>query len=286
MDSSEVFVEISPYCSFRCPDCNMQERLFLDNPRNYRNLAEKIIEHAPKNSYLYFVGLGEPTMPIGQKRIIKILESRPDIRGFIQTNGSFKLDEKIINFIKNKRLEVGMSYDDHHIEGQKIPVRIQKEYIQGLAISIKEIPKDFSIKKLKKEFPNIHRIVIEPLLNKIWDNPYLSWDKVAEFCKSIDKEDNSVLIYTEISKGWEGKAINNVLKNIKENGKEVLKDWHKVPGGAYYYIEDYRVSPRILTNGKVLQNSMRSSLPWKEIEDELIPLEDYFKQEVATIKSN
>ena len=113
-----ISVEISPTCSFRCPNCNMQKRLHLDKTKDNKDIVRKIIKYVPKKSHLNFVGLGEPLIPLGQKRISEILKKRLDIKGFIQTNGSFKINKELISLIKKGRLEIGMSYDAHHIKGK------------------------------------------------------------------------------------------------------------------------------------------------------------------------
>gem|GEM_PF-5473738 len=250
----------------------MQERLHLDKSKDDPLLAEKIIKLVPKNSRLSFVGLGEPLMPIGQTRTIKILEKRPDISGFIQTNGSFKIKDELAHFIKKKRLEVGISYDTHHTAGQKVPIRIQKELVHGMAMSLSSIPINLSLKKLKEEFPNLNRILIEPLLDKTWDKPFISWEEVFNFCKKIKKEDSSIIIYMEISRHWkESKMIKKA-----EEGKEVIKNWYKMPGGFYIYLDDYTKTTRIMIDSRILEDSSRAMLPWKDLEDELIPIENFF----------
>src|SRR3989338_7405432 len=116
LEKRVISVEISPTCNLRCPECNVGKRLHV-NQRERRDdskLAEKIIEYAPKDSTLIFVGLGEPTIPYSQERIRKILSERRDLNGFVQTNGSYPLNENIRKLIENRRLEIGLSLDQQH----------------------------------------------------------------------------------------------------------------------------------------------------------------------------
>ncbi len=271
-------VEISPSCNLSCEKCIVKKRLHGEKPRDNPKIVEEIIQYVPQNSYLGFIGLGEPLMPIGQKRIEEIMTKRKDIQAHIQTNGSFKLNNKLVEFVKEGRLDIGISYDPHHQQTKNYKINIQKDCVIGITVVLSSTPKNFSVKSLKRKFPNLAKILVGPMfdINISITQPIMSWEKVYEFCAEIGDNKEGIIIFLEISKDWEDEPSKEIIRKAR-TGKRILKECYAMPEGFFIYIDEYSKVPRILTNSKVLLAGEKGVLSWKEIENELVSIEKFFK---------
>ncbi|MBI2043709.1 radical SAM protein [Candidatus Pacearchaeota archaeon] len=269
-----ISVEISPKCNLRCPECNVGKRLHVNSNerRNDPELVKKIIEHVPYNSTLLFVGLGEPTIPYSQERIGKILHSREDLKGYIQTNGSYPLKEELEGLIKQGRLEVGLSLDQQHFIGGQKKLRIQPEYVESISTIVTD---EETQSKMPQGFPNLNRILITPLLvgKKIAN----SWERLSETVVAYQGISNGVTIYTELPPPV--REDNIKLFEEAERDLEPLtpEGWRKSKEHGFYVDMEPttpRNSMRILIDGNYINIPILAEGSWQEVDKYSKPLTD------------
>jgi MoaA/NifB/PqqE/SkfB family radical SAM enzyme len=268
--NSVIEVEISPICNLRCTNCNNSKRLHVpasEKPVD-SHLDEEIIKFVPKNSILLFIGLGEPLIPKIQEKIFNILSKRKDLLGFIQTNGSFKVKEGLVKLIKEKRLSVGISYDEHHFNsGQKI--QIQKELVEAVAIAVSSETKinESYPNNLVKLFPNVNRILIEPLIDEDNTKITIGWKEIEAILELFAKK-LKVSIYTEMYLNFINFiGFKKYYKQAIVNLKKINENWFYSPKKFHVYVGDAKKSYiRILANGRVIDDFNDVVLSWKELE--------------------
>ncbi len=282
MKRKTIEIEISGFCNLNCPNCNASKRLRSKDKLVDKNLVAKIIKFFPKNSHLLFSGLGEPTIPDAQKKIIEIMKLRKDLTGYIQTNGSFRLSKEIAELIDQSRLKVGLSYDEHHLEGGLKELKIQKDLIDSISISVKN-KKFFNenfFRKIEKEFPNLKRILIDPLYSKDFDSCLTSWEDVEEILIKFSKRFKKVTCYAQLfsdCKFLEGSGYFNKAKKklipYKKNS-----EWFISPKGFLINISRLNDSNhiRILTNGRVMKDLRQLDDSWEEVNATCPLIEEYF----------
>ncbi len=273
LEKRVISTEISPTCNLKCPECNVGKRLHVNQKerRNDPELAEKIIEYAPLNSTLLFVGLGEPTIPYSQERIKKILHERQDVKGFIQTNGTYPLTEETIKLIENERLEIGLSLDQQHFVGGQKNLRIQREYVESISTIVTDEENKYT---LPEGFPKLNRILVSPLLveRKIVN----SWERLSE----------TVVAYQEMAKGKIA-IYTELPPPVKEDNKELFEEvdgkltpldsngWRKSKEHGFYVDMEPttpRNSMRILIDGRYIDIPILAAESWKEVDKYSKPL--------------
>lgn len=273
-----IGVEISPFCNLRCEHCNVSQRLHLDDRRFDVDLVTEIVNNVPNNTTLIFIGLGEPTLPNSQKQIVKILNLRNDLNGFIQINGTFKLTDEMATLIKSGRLEIGLSYDGHHLaSGQKL--RIQKELVSGLAIAV-DGTEQFDYESIKSDFTNLNRILISPLM--LEDNKLsLQWHQMDTICKTVKLNLPDVTVYTEF--GFlpnESKGHKLYYDSAKSSSISHLSYWRFNSLGNYYLdfeSIDADNQFRIMANGTITTNVRDAFKSWEEL-DHLPTIAEFFQK--------
>jgi organic radical activating enzyme len=269
-----ISVEISPTCNLRCPECNVGERLHIKSSkrRNDLELTGKIIEYIPLDSLLLFVGLGEPTIPYSQRRILNILNERPDLKGFIQTNGTYPLMKDITELIENERLEIGLSLDQQHFAGGQKNLKIQPKYVESIATIITDKETSHT---LPKDFPNLDRILISPLFvrKKIAN----SWRHLNETCVEYQEmAKNGITIYTEIPPLVREDNIGFFEEAEKDLTSISPDGWRKSrKHGFYVDMEtcENEEDMRVLIDGTYVNDSSLGIEPWKEIDKHSLLIE-------------
>ncbi|MFW6233212.1 MAG: hypothetical protein ACOC3Z_00955 [Nanoarchaeota archaeon] len=273
----DIPVEISGNCNLRCPNCNTARRLHIpySEKRIDLKLDEKIIKYVPKNSRLLFVGIGEPLLTDSQKRIKNILDKRDDVTGFVQTNGTQKLIPELIQYVKENRLEIGTSYDEHHEMGGRTQINIQTEFVEALSLTVEKFSQyeKLDFEKLKKTFPNLKRILIDPYLDK--DNVSI----ISEF-KEVEK---TILHFKKNLKNTKIKVytfLNTCFFDYPQNlkyCKDLLKETIEINKHFRYSKKDYLIAVedfkqgnniRILTNGEILTDLNSTFKSWNELDKE------------------
>ena len=180
-ESKTISVEIAPNCNFECPGCVNGARLFdKRDKRSESNLADLICEYVPQDSSLVFAGLGETLNGTGQRRIEQILNTREDINACAQTNGTFQLNDGLVDLIENRRLGVGISTDSHHIKGNEYGFgpKIQKELISAASVAVSPEDDEFVIQGILnnlEEYPHLNRVLYDPFIENVQThNPTIS----------------------------------------------------------------------------------------------------------------
>ncbi|MFT4310008.1 MAG: hypothetical protein ACMXYC_00050 [Candidatus Woesearchaeota archaeon] len=229
----------------------------------------RLIEHIPLNSTLLFVGLGEPTLPLGQKNIIEVLSTRSDIKGYIQSNGSHKLSTELIAFIENNQLTIGVSYDLHHNRGGRTSINIQGEYVDAISIAV-EKNMDYlfaDINRLHLQFPKLNRILLDPLMSDD-ERPLIDWSDMKNFALRLSSQIN-IPIYTQIADTWEHGISEQVqyYRDCMRDCKEITKNWHIYDNKFAINVASPHKEMRILSNGKLLLDAHYTSKSWKFFEE-------------------
>ncbi|MEM0203513.1 MAG: peptide-modifying radical SAM enzyme CbpB [Archaeoglobaceae archaeon] len=121
VDFGVVYVNATEKCNANCPYCYIPEKLRKRgkriDPKDLELLIEKIAELGIKN--VIFHG-AEPLLI--KDEIFELIEKNTDISFGIQTNG-FLLTEEDAEFLKEKKVNVGVSFDS--------PVREVEDFLRG-----------------------------------------------------------------------------------------------------------------------------------------------------------
>lgn len=276
LERKVISTEISPTCNLRCPECNVGKRLHVSpsERRNDPKLVEKIIEHAPLNSTLLFVGLGEPTTPYSQERIARVLYNRQDLNGFIQTNGSYPLNKELEELIGQKKLEIGLSLDQQHFAGGQKNLRIQKEYIESISTIVTDEENHYA---LPEGFPNLNRILISPLaLGKKIAN---SWKRLSETVVSYQglAKKKSIMVYTELPHPVREENI-ELFEEAERDLMPLTPDGWRKSKEHGFYVDMEPTTPknsmRILIDGNYIDVPILALGSWQEVDKHSKPLTD------------
>jgi hypothetical protein len=282
--SQVIGVEIARTCNLRCPNCSLQERLFL--PKSQRkedpNLEKKLVKYLPENSILLFVGMGEPTLPPAQESIIRILKEREDCKGFIQSNGTQVLLPEIMELVDENRLEIGVSYDSHHSLGGRKGIEIQNEYVRaGISMAIQESDTLGQLRPFEA-FPHTDYLLLDPFLEG--DTPHTSWQTMERALRYFADRHPEKIVFSQIPSLFQinaPKYWSQAVQSFNE-AQDLDGMWRKHEEGYSLIIRD--VGPgkeiRVLTSGDVLTDLAYVSEPWEKIEmlrgsPYLIPIEEF-----------
>lgn len=279
----EVDVEISSLCNLRCSDCLNFRRLHVDGSEKLEDadLVDKLVKYLPKNSRVLFVGLGEPTMIESQEKIIDIFSRRKDLTGFIQTNGCFELRSELVDLVDSGRILVGVSYDFHHLSsGQSL--KIQRELVSSVAIAVGEDDNfdEVRVRKLRGVFPNVDKVLIEPLIVDFGKGIETSWERVEEVASLFVKVLDGVGVYIELFEHfdyWNG--FRAYFRDAMGSGLErVDETWFKSSRGFYVFVDDVTEDyVRVLANGKVLTDNSKIGCSWGELNKlDMKKIEEFF----------
>ncbi|HLA23609.1 MAG TPA: hypothetical protein VJZ93_03700 [Candidatus Nanoarchaeia archaeon] len=292
-----IGVEISPTCNLRCPSCNVTRRLHVEKTerRNNPNLSDLIISYSPKEAKIIYIGLGEPTIPIIQKRIAKIHKTRKDLNGFIQTNGTYVLSKDILELIRGRRLEIGLSIDAMHLEGGQNYIKIQPRYVESIATAVSGSSKE-KIFDFGEIFPQLNRVLLAPLLTKDGKEIVPNWGDLERMCVEYQKIlGENIRVYTEVPALFVEKTDNVFYREVlQKTAPTEDRTWRKSSEyGFYVNIQSPTNSNgskfiRILSDGRVLSglDLEKSIESWDVLDKYSKPIEEVFPKvfDLETVK--
>ena len=289
-----ITVEISPKCNYKCPECLVKSRLEIPNSkrRDNVNLVDLLVEYVPKNSTLLFIGLGETLLPLGQERILDVLNQREDISGYAQTNGSQKLRSELVDYVESGRLEVGVSLDSHHFDGRRggKGLQIQKELVTSASVAVQQRDLDETIHGIMRELDScsLDRVLYDPfIIGASQDEGFIetSWEKVRETChKHLEYFDKNVQPYAQVQlptfSEMGERYTQNCLDELGLDLNDLEMDWKMHPKGFYVLVADTESQTKVVLNdGSLLLDSTISNRSWEELDtlrgNKIISLEEY-----------
>ena len=294
MQGKIIGVEISPVCNLRCPDCATGARLHVSSEerRDDSDLVRKIIEYAPLNANLYFLGLGEPAMPKSQGRIVEVLSQRKDLTSVLRTNGTYPLSPDSVGLVNSGRLEIELSTDQHHLNGGQRDFRIQSEYVSGIETSVKEGDKSADY---RKTFQRLNRLLVTPLLKIDGMKILPSWRFIEDMCCEFQKVlGEEIFVYSELPFIYE-ETNQEYFRQAKATLVPTPHDgWMKSKKhGFYVQVEPQNTLryARFLIDGTFLtaDNLKDVTKSWQEVDKHSKPIENLpkvFDSEARNILSN